>query len=174
MTDKIVVAVSLLPQAGFVKEVGGDRINVFVMVPPGYNPHAYELTPSQMTELSQALMYAKVGSNIEFELVWMDDLVALNKDMLVVDCSQGIELRGMTDAPEQEHKEVDHEHTGLDPHIWMSPSNAQIMVRNIAGGLIQIDPDNRAYYEQNRDAYLQKLAQLDRDIRDGRRAPLPP
>ncbi len=54
----------------------------------------------------------------------------------------------------------------MDPHIWLSPPDAEIMVRNISDGLVQVDPASKAYYERNRDAYLQKLGQLDRDIRD--------
>jgi zinc transport system substrate-binding protein len=162
--NKIVVAVTILPQDEFVEAVGGDKVSVSVMIPPGASPHSYEPTPAQMTELSQAAMYAKVGSGIEFELVWMDDLIALNEEMLVVDCAQGVELRVMTS--DHEHEEASHEHTGFDPHIWMSPRNAQIMVQNIASGLIQVDPASRDYYEQNRDTYLEKLTRLDQDIRD--------
>jgi len=161
-TGQIGVVVTILPQAEFMESVGGEKVDVTVMVPPGASPHTYEPTPSQMAALAKARMYAKVGSGVEFELVWMDKLIAVNKDMLVVDCSQGIELQEM--AAPQEHE---HEHAAMDPHIWMSPLNARIMVQNIATGLIQVDPDNRLYYEQNRDAYLQKLIQLDQDIRAG-------
>jgi len=160
------IAVTILPQAEFVDSVGGDRVNITVMVPPGASPHTYEPTPSQMAALSRARMYAKVGSGVEFELAWMDKLIAQNKDMLVVDCSKGVRLQEMAAAYEHEPEVGDTEHGALDPHIWMSPRNAQIMVSNIADGLIQVDPDNRAYYEQNRDAYLHKLAQLDREIRE--------
>jgi len=157
--DEIGVVVTLLPQAEFAEAVGGEKVDITVMVPPGASPHTYEPTPSQMTVLSRAKVYAKVGSGVDFELVWMDKLITVNKDMLVVDCAQGIELQE-TAVPHE------HEHEAMDPHIWMSPRNVYTMVRNIANGLIQIDPDNRAYYEQNRDTYLQKLAQLDQDIRD--------
>ena len=92
--------------------------------------------------------------------------------MLVVDCSKGVQLRELVSAHELEDEEHEdngheHEHGAMDPHIWMSPRNTQIMVGNIADGLIQIDPENRVYYEQNRDAYLKKLAQLDQDIHEG-------
>jgi zinc transport system substrate-binding protein len=99
----------------------------------------------------------------------MDKLIAQNEDMLIVDCSQSVRLQEMISALEHEgdEHEHEHEHGAMDPHIWMSPRNVQIMVQNIANGLIQIDPDNRAYYEQNRDTYLQKLDQLDRDIHEG-------
>ena len=162
--EKIGVVVTILPQAEFVESVGGEKVEVSVMVPPGANVHIYEPTPSQMTALAEAEMYAKVGSGIEFELVWLDKLVAVSKEMLVVDCSKGIELQEM--IGEYEH-EGEHEQRVMDPHIWMSPLNAQIMVRNICDGLVQVDPDNKPYYERNRDTYLQKLAELDQIIRDG-------
>lgn len=160
-SEKLRVAVTILPLANFVENVAGEKVEVSVMVPPGANVHIYELTPSQMAALSKAVMYVKVGSGIEFELVWMDKLIAANKDMLVVDCSKGVELQEKVG----EHR-VEHKHGTMDPHIWVSPLNAKIMVRNICDGLVQIDPDNKVFYEQNRDAYLQKLAQLDQDIRN--------
>ena len=131
------------------------------MVPPGASPHTYEPTPSQIAALSRAKIYAKVGSGIDFEVVWMDKLVAVNRDMLVIDCSSGVQLIEMT----AEHEEENHP-GGVDPHIWMSPLNAKIMVQNICSGLLMVDPDNRSYYEQNRDAYLVKLTELDRYVRD--------
>jgi zinc transport system substrate-binding protein len=156
--EKIRVVVSILPQAEFVEGVGGDKVDVTVMVPPGASPHTYEVTPSQMAALSKAQMYAKVGSGIDFELVWMDRLVAANMRMLVVDCSKGVELIEMAG---------DENGGAMDPHIWMSPVNAKIMVRNICDGLTQVDSSNKAYYEENRDVYLQKLSNLDQDIEDG-------
>ncbi len=164
-TDKIGVAVTILPQADFMESVGGEKVDITIMIPPGASPHTYEPTPSQITALSKAKMYAKVGSGVGFELVWLDKLVDANKKMLVVDCSQGIELQEM--LGENEHEGEKHEHGAMDPHIWMSPLNAQIMVQNIYEGLVQVDPDNMTYYEQNRDDYLQKLTKLDQDIRDG-------
>ena len=115
-----------------------------------------------MKNVSEAKLYAKVGSGIEFELVWMDKILSANKNMLVVDCTEGIELIEMT--AENSH-EVET-NSGLDPHIWMSTANAKIMVSHMYEGLVQIDPANKAYYEQNRDLYIQKLNQLDKDIRD--------
>jgi zinc transport system substrate-binding protein len=153
-TGKTVVAVTILPQAGFVEAIGGDRVEVVVMVPPGASPHTYEVTPDQMVQLSNAKMYAKVGSPVEFELTWMDKLIAVNKNMLVVDCSKGIDLMENQDPDE----------LGLDPHIWLSVKNAKIMVQNICDGLVQVDAANKSYYEENCDDYLSKLTELDNDI----------
>ena len=163
--DRVGVVVTVLPQAEFVENVGGEKVNVTVLVPPGANPHTYEPKPVQMAALAEAEMYAKVGSGVEFELVWLDKLIATNKEMTVVDCSKGVELQET--GTEVEHEEEHKNHSRMDPHIWMSPLNAQIMVRNICDGLIEVDPENRSYYEQNRDDYLQRLAEIDRKMRDG-------
>ncbi len=164
---KVGVVVTLLPQAEFMERIGGERIAVTVMVPSGANPHTYEPTPSQMTAVAKAEMYAKVGSSVEFELAWMDKLIDQNKDMVVVDCSEGITFTQMTEPHEHEGEVNDAHEEEIDPHIWMSPKNSMVMVKNICDGLVEVDPANKAYYEANRDAYLQELAQLDRDIEEG-------
>lgn len=162
---RVGVAVTILPQAEFVEKVGGEKVRVTVMVPPGASPHTYEPKPAQMAALAEAEMYAKVGSGVEFELVWMDKLVATNKELVVVDCSKGVTLREM--VAEEEPEEEDEHHGRMDPHIWMSPVNARIMVSNICDGLVAVDPANRGYYEQNRDAYRQQLEEIDREMREG-------
>ena len=145
-TGKIGVVVTLVPAGDFVENVGGDKVDVTVMVPPGASPHTYEPIPSQMVAVSQADMYVKVGSGVEFELEWMDEVIEANSDVLVVDSSVGVELMGS------------------DPHIWNSPVNAKIMVENICDGLTKVDPDNASFYAENRDDYLKELDILDEYI----------
>jgi len=164
-SDKVGVVVTVLPQAEFVEKLGGEKVRVTVMVPPGASPHTYEPKPAQMAALAGAEVYFKVGSGVEFELAWMDKLLATNKNMVVVDCSQGVALREM--MSEEEHEEENGNHGRMDPHIWMSPVNARIMVSNICDGLVQIDPENSDYYQRNRDAYQQQLTEIDREIREG-------
>lgn len=153
-SDKLGVAVTLVPYADFVQQVGGDRVDVTIMVPAGASPHSYEPTPGQMVTLSDAELYVQVGSGVEFELTWMDNLIAQNEEMLVVNASDGIELIASTDADEP----------GMDPHVWTSPANVNIIVENICDGLIEVDPDNAAYYQGNRDSYLSELDALDEYI----------
>ena len=163
--DRVGVVVTVLPQAEFVENVGGEKVSVTVLVPPGASPHTYEPKPVQMAALAEAEIYAKWGSGVEFEFVWLDKLIATNKEMAVVDCSKGAKLQEA--ETEGEHEKEHENHSGLDPHIWMSPLNAQVMVRNICDGLITVDPGNRDYYEKNRDDYLQQLAEIDRKMREG-------
>jgi len=163
-SDRLMVAVTILPQAGFVEAIGGDKVEVLVMVPPGYSPHICEVTPEQMIKLSKAKMYAKVGSPVEFELAWMDKLTEANKAMLVVDCSQGIQLLEMGELQCDHDDEQHHDHRGRDPHIWLSTRNAMMMVQNIRAGLVQVDPANQDYYEENCTDYLEQLTKLDSEI----------
>jgi len=148
--SEIIVVVTIPPQAEFVKRVGGEKVAVITMVPQWANPHTYEPTPAQLMNVSKAKMYVKMGSGIEFEIAWMDKIKSINENMLIVDCSKGIELL--------------KEDGKADPHIWLSPKNAKIIVENIFKGFVQIDPANSTYYEQNKEAYLRELDALDKEI----------
>lgn len=158
VAEKIGVVVSIVPLADFVKNVGGEKVDVSVMVLPGKSPHTYKPTRSQLEAVSEAEMYVKVGSGVAFEITYMDDIISFNKDMLVVDTSKGVMLREME---EEHHHHEDKHHHGMDPHIWNSPVNAKTMVENIYEGLIQVDPGNADFYTQNRNDYLKELDILD-------------
>ena len=145
-TDKIQVVVSILPQAEFVERVGGDRVTVTVMVGPGDDPHTYAPTFSQLVAVSQATLYAEIGSGIDFELSYMGSIIEANRDMLAVNCSQGVDL------------------IQNDPHIWLSPRNAKIMVKNICDGLVEVDPQDSDYYVRNENTYLAELDAVDAAI----------
>jgi len=302
--DKIGVIVTIAPLKEFAERVGGDRVKVTVMVPPGEDPHGYEPTPGQMKAVARAGLYFKVGSGLEFENAWMATIEDQNSDMPVVDGSTGIDLipiggggydlhgtadqmfgqgpfeevaagsnesaapmldagekcynltlkeddgnwsgivRFTPDAPgefviflehdadelnftlkdgegktvppgdhegdaatrardgegryfgwsaafdlhddnytlefgpagvgkcklvilEDLHEENDHGHETMDPHIWTSPRNAGVMVRNLLEGLKQVDPGNSDYYSGNADVYLAELDALDGELETG-------
>ena len=151
---KIGVVVSIGPQVEFVKAVGGDKVEVTCMVPQGADPHTYEPLPSQLTQVSVADMYAEIGTPIEFETNYMDKIKAANPKMLVVNTSSGITL-----IPNSAENESDT----MDPHDWVDPKNAKIMVNNIYQGLVQVDPTDKEYFQENRDKYLEQLDELDKN-----------
>lgn len=146
-SGKNIIITSIIPLAEFTSKVGEDHTVVSAMVSSGANPHTYEPTPSQLEKLSRAKMYIAVGSGIEFELVWLDKIMEMNKDMVLVDCSRGIELLE-------------------DPHIWLSPGNAKIMARNIYEVLVKIDPENEDDYNNNLISFEEELDKLDNEIRE--------
>jgi len=142
------------------------------MVPPGASPHTYEPTPGQLEEISKAKIYAKVGSGIEFELAWMDKIIKMNGEMLVVDCASRVKLftvsyKYVEAAVYYEYDESDEAKSdlkGIDPHIWLSPANAKVMVENIYEDLVKIDPQRKEYYKKNLDSYLLELDKLNDEI----------
>ena len=162
--EKIKVFVSILPQAYFVERVGGDRVDVSVMVGPGQNPATYEPMPRQMVELSKAKLFFRIG--VPFEDVWMDRISKTNPKMKVIDTRRGIKLLPM----KTHHHKAPKQHTGLqkdglkDPHIWTSIRLVKIQAQNICDALINLDQDNKGYYQDNLRAFIDDLNNLDAEI----------
>ncbi len=168
--DRLKIVTSIAPLAYFIDNVGGDRVDITTLIPPGGNPHTYEPTPRQMSILSKADLYVKAGSGIEFELMWMGKMEALNKGMDVCDASKGITLidtdydEGPEHATEEVHEHGDHHHGIKDPHIWLSPVNAIIITENIRNSLAEKDAAGSHYYFQNASSLIKELKALTEKI----------
>jgi zinc transport system substrate-binding protein len=154
---RLTVTVSIVPQKYFVERVGGERVDVNVMVLPGNNPATYEPRPEQLTALSQSAAYLAIG--VPFENAWLEKIAAANDGMLMVDTAAGIERMPM---------EVDHEHGDgpLDPHIWLSPELAKVQARNIANALAKLDPAHDDEYRANLEAFIADIDELEADIKE--------
>ncbi len=170
-TAPLTVAVTILPQKQFVERIAGEHARVIVLVPPGASPHTHEPTPKQLEEISNAAVYVKVGSGIDFERAWMDKLSRVNPHMTVVDSSAGIRMITVAEDDNDEVAIIPDVHTresadeaGADPHIWLSPKNARIMVENTYQGLARADPLYKEEYRTNADTYLKELDALDAEI----------
>jgi zinc transport system substrate-binding protein len=166
--SNINVVVSILPEQTFVKAIGGDKVNVSLMVLPGNSPHTYEPKPSQMKDVAKAALYFAIG--VEFENVWLSKFRNLNHTMKVIDLTQNIQLLKMqahTEYDEHDHQEHEKEdkHSGTDPHIWTSPDNVKIIAGNIYEALAKADPANEGYYKQNYDKFISLIAETDRKIK---------
>jgi len=147
-TDKkINIMVSILPQVDFVENIGKDKVSVSVMIPPGSSPATYEPKMEQLKKLSDADLYIKIG-HIPFEKTQMKRLADLNPKMKITDSSEGIEI---------------YEN---DSHIWMSPKLVKIQAENIYLALVEIDSENKDFYEQNKNEYLAKLNSLDFELQN--------
>ena len=145
--SKINIIVSILPQIDFVENIGKDKVNVSAMIPPGFSPATYDPNIEQLKKLSAADLYIRIG-HIPFEKTQMKRLEDLNPKMKVVDSSKGIEI----------YKN--------DPHIWLSPRLVKIQVENIYLALVEIDPENKDFYEKNKNEYLAKLNDLDLELQN--------
>jgi zinc transport system substrate-binding protein len=160
--DRLRVFVSIPPQAYFVHRVGGDRVQVDVLVGPGQNPHSYEATPGQVTSLAKARVFFRIG--MPFEAGLLPRLHTAFKHLEIVDARQGVPLRSM-----EEHEDLEghagqtahHEEEGDDPHIWLNPRLVKIQAQMIADTLARLDPAHKEEYRRNLAAFGADLDALD-------------
>jgi zinc transport system substrate-binding protein len=167
---RIRVAVSVPPQAYFVERIGGERVRVDVMIPPGYSHVDYPLTPRQVAALSRAQVYVAVGHPaFEFERIQLAPVLRALPGIQVVDMSRGMRLlagEGEGGEDEEEHgRGSGHSHAEGDPHVWVAPDTVAVAARNIAAALAGIDPAHAAEYRANLRSFEAEIAGLDREIR---------
>ena len=150
--DAATVTVTISPYKYFVDQIAKGKVDVNVMVPNGNNPETYEPYAQQMMELSKSALYLKVGS-IGFEQTWMKKLQDNAPDMKVIDTSVGI-------------KPAKTPGGNIDPHVWMSCSNARIIASNILKALCELEPKNRAFFEKNYQSLLSLIDKRDSTIKE--------
>lgn len=158
----IQVTVSILPLAEFIERIGGDKVDVSVMIPPGAEPHSYEPLPSQLIELSATELYVKLGSGIEFENVWLKKISGLNPGMVIGNASENIELAVMSRAEDSNESTDEADETYKDPHIWLSLTKARVIAGNIRDMLVTIDPGNAGVYKDNAQKFIGEIDELHR------------
>jgi zinc transport system substrate-binding protein len=157
----IEVFASILPQKYFIERVGGERVAVSVMVGPGQSPATYEPTPRQMSQLSQARLYFRIG--VAFEEAWLDRISVANPQMKIIDTRRGIPLREIESAGQEEAAAAGG---GIkDPHVWTNPLLVKIMAGHIRDALMATDPTHGDDYEKNYAVFVAELDQLDQWIR---------
>jgi len=154
------VVTSIEPLTFFVQEIGGDAVSVSSMVPPGANPHSYEPTPGQMVVLGDAALFVMAGSGVEFELHWMQRFRELYPHLAICNASNGVELERI------ERSRGGHGHTSrIDPHFWLSPSNALVIASNVRDALVAADPGREERYQQRYSDLVHRLTGLRDTIR---------
>lgn len=153
--SKINVAVSIVPEETFVKEVGGDKVNITTMIPSGQSPENYAPTTDIMEQLSNSSIYFSIGVPTE------------NANILpkIGDFNKEIKIVSMADEVSKVYSERKFESGERDPHIWLSPKRAKVMVETIAKELSAVDSNNADYYKTNSENYIKKLNKLEEDIK---------
>ncbi len=149
-TEGLVIAVSIVPEEAFVKAVCGDLVKTVVMVPPGSSPENYEPTPMQMEEFSDAVIYFSIGITTEKNNI----LPSVNEKTKIVSLADVC-------AVEYDDRFIGSER---DPHIWLSPKRAVVMVNTIAEEMSALDKANAETYKNNAKAYIEEINAADTDI----------
>ena len=202
--DKIEIIATLFPQYDFAKQIGGDKVNVTLLLPPGAESHTYEPTPQDMVNVNNSDLFIYTGEEME---PWADNLISgMKNDIRVLDLSKTVDLINTEEFEEEhegeahahnhekeeehetehdedhdaehehseeendkehshEHDEDEHHHT-YDPHIWLNPQYAIKMAESIKDELCKIDPENKEYYENNANEYINQIKQLDSEFEE--------
>lgn len=163
--DPIRAYVSILPQKYFVERVGGDLVQVQVMVKPGASPATYEPTMKQIADLGNTNVFFRIG--VPFEEAWIGKIKEANKNMRLIDTRDGITLReidAFNDHGHQHDAEEVHDHKGKDPHIWLSPELVKQQAKTIAEALGEIRPGQKEFFNQNLNDFILDLDRLNDEI----------
>lgn len=167
-TKKINVMVSILPQVDFTERIGGDRVTVFEMIPPGFSPATYDPSPEQLKKLQDADIYLRIG-HIPFEKVQMDRLAKINPKMEIIDTSQGINLISLAEHHHEDEAEAEadefEEQEGNDPHIWLSPVLVKTQAQHIYDALVKFSPQDKEYFTKNYNQFIADLDNLDKNLK---------
>ncbi|MDR1566292.1 MAG: zinc ABC transporter substrate-binding protein [Treponema sp.] len=142
---KPVVALSIPPQNYFVSRIAGDLVEILVLAGQGQNPHSYEPSPKQMTELAGARFWVLSGT--EFELSLRPKIEALFPGLVIVDGTEGVRFRNLEDH--EDDGDDNEEHGGIDRHTWLGREPAKIMARHIRDALCAADEGNAVLYREN-------------------------
>jgi len=157
------VSVSILPQKYVVEQISGNLLQVNVLVPPGSSPHNYEVLPSQMKDLAKSKVWLQIGL-LTFEDAWKEKLAEINKDLLIVNCSDGI----LPLAADDHHEEGDdHGHEGaFDPHVWLAPAEVKMVAQNTLETLTKSFPEHAPEFEKNYSRFILKIDSLSAQIEE--------
>ena len=137
-----------------VANIGGDAIQLTVLLPVGTDPHGFDPTPQDIGKVAEADLLIINGAGLE---QFMDNLLQnAGGDTQVVDASEGIQLIQITKTDTQGNQV-----SKGDPHTWIDPNNVIIWVENISKALSESDPENAAVYKSNAQKYTIKLEELD-------------
>ena len=149
--DPDLVFVSIAPQKFFVERIGGNEIQVEVMVKTGESPATFNPNPKKMSHLAYAKLYFSIG--VPFEKVWISRIKNIQPKLKIIPLNKNT-------TPSSDH----HQGEG-DPHIWLSPPLVKKMVAQIEVALSRQRPEKSAFFKKNYQALIKDIDKLDQEIR---------
>ena len=147
---EVKVVATLVLFADFVRQVGGDRVDVSTLIPAGADPHTYEPVPSRVAKLANADLVIVNGLGLEAAV---QDVIEENtpSSTPIIELSEGLSV-------------ITNGHQSANPHLWLDVRNAIAYVEHIRDALVEIDPAGTETYRANADGYLAELRTLDEEV----------
>ncbi len=161
VSPRVQVTCSIFPLGDIAENIGGQHVDVHVLIPPGASPHTFEPSAQEFKIFASARVFIVVGAGFEF---WAEKLVtsSSSESLVVVRASDGLELIPL--AAHDDREEPTHREHG-NPHIWLDPVVASGIAHRIGRALAEVDPEHAGEYTENANQYASMLDSLDREIR---------
>ncbi len=159
--EEILLATSFYPLFDLASHIGGERVSVVNLTPPGVDPHEFEPSLKDMANLEEADIFLYNGGGLD---PWAEkkEKELEEKGVIVLNMSSFFDLR-----EDDEKHDDDDDHHKEDPHIWLDPLMMKEMAEIIFSSLIEIDKEGEDYYKENKDNLVSLLEKLDNDYREG-------
>lgn len=162
--DRFSVVATNFAGYDLVRAVAGDLVNINMLVRPGTETHSFEPTPQNIIDISECGLFVYTGGESD---EWVESILdSVNAGLNTFRMMDSVQLyeeeirEGMTVTGNGEDEEEK-----MDEHVWTSPVNAMILVRDICDALCRLDPANSDSYRRNAEAYTGKLEALDQQFR---------
>ncbi|STO09330.1 metal ABC transporter solute-binding protein, Zn/Mn family [Exiguobacterium aurantiacum] len=176
--DQLTVYASTFALKSIAEEIGGNRVQVEMVIPPGADPHTYEPTSRQMTQIAEADLFLTVGHDLEPYVESMEKSLA-NEDVSFVktaenvtllDADKTVHVHGEDEHAHEEdehaHEEDAHGHSHgqYDPHVWLDPMNAVSMAEAVEAAFADQAPDYKDEFADRLSAFKEEAEALDAEL----------
>lgn len=162
----IQVYTTIFPLQDFSEKIGGKFVQVENIVPTGSDAHSFEPTTKTMIKIAEGDAFIYLGTGIEGFADAVINAIK-NEGTRIVKASEGISLLKSTEASEEpghDENEEGHnegEESEYDPHVWLDPERSIQLAENIKTALVEINPDQKEYFEENFNRLKEELEKLD-------------
>ena len=160
---KVSVITTIFPSYDFARQVGGENVDLTMLIKPGMESHNYDPTPQDIIKIQECDLFIYTGGESD---EWVKDILESGdeqpkKTLALMDCVDTVQedtVEGMT-AQQEEGDEIEY-----DEHVWTSPKNALTISKKISEALIELDPENENTYKKNTNNYAKELSVLDNEF----------
>lgn len=168
--EKTTIVTTTFAPYDFARNIAGDKAEAVMLLSPGEESHTYEPTPKDIMKIKECDVFVYGGGESE---KWVDSILeSLDSDIKTVKMMDVVELyeeklsEGMEEDEAHGHSHSEHdEHTEeYDEHVWTSPLNAIEITKAISSAVIEADSENKDYYWDNTEKYINSLKKLDADF----------
>lgn len=170
-SDKVSVKTTVYPLAYFTERIGGDAVNVSSVYPPGADSHTFEPTQKDMISLAESDLFIHTGLGLE-GFVSKAETTLSGEDVRLIGAASHIpddQLLGGQEEEAHGHDEEEaghegHDHSGVDPHVWLSPVLANQLALAVKDALSEELPEKEPEFTERYEELAAELTQLDEEF----------